>query len=449
MARQKSSNTPKSQLNVINPNTAGIDLGSKEHWVCVPSESSPQNIRSFGCTTPDLIVLADWLSECGVTSVAMESTGVEWIPLFQILSERKFQVFLVNAKSVKTVPGRKSDVLDCQWLQQLHSYGLLAPSFIPEGEIVVLRSYLRQRENLVQNASTHVQRMQKALTMMNLQLHKVISDITGATGINILTAIINGERNPEELALLADRRIKSSRKEIAKALTGNYRAEMVFILHQELSLYQFLQRQILLIDQQIEQCLMKFDSQTDEVLPAPEKKRRRKTESGMFDLRSHLYRITGVDFTTIDGLDVLTVQTIISEVGLDSSKFKDAKHFSSWLGLCPGCRITGGKVKSSQTRQVVNRASTAFRLAAQAVGRSNCALGAFYRRIKARAGAPKAITATAHKIARLFYTLWTKKESYVDQGAEYYEQQYRERVIKNLQQRAKSLGLEVVEASSA
>ncbi len=388
------------------------------------------------------------VSECGVTSVAMESTGVEWIPLFQILGERGFQVFLVNAKSVKTVPGRKSDVLDCQWLQQLHSYGLLAPSFIPEGEIVVLRSYLRQRENLVQSTSTHIQRMQKALTMMNLQLHKVISDITGVTGINILTAIINGERNPEELAQLADRRIKSTPKEIAKALTGNYRTEMVFILHQELSLYQFLQQQISRLDQQIEECLIKFDSQTDEVVPVSKKKNRRKIEEGMFDLRAHLYRITGVDFTSIDGLDVLTVQTIISEVGLDSSKFKNAKHFSSWLGLCPGCRITGGKVKSSQTRQVVNRASTAFRLAAQAVGRSNCALGAFYRRIKARAGAPKAITATAHKIARLFYTLWTKKESYIDQGAEYYEQQYRERVIKNLQQRAKSLGLEVVEASS-
>lgn len=448
-ANRKSSSRKKSQLNVINPHTAGIDLGSKEHWVCVPPESTSQNIRSFGCTTPDLLSLRDWLAECGVTSVAMESTGVEWIPLFQILSERKFQVFLVNAKSVKTVPGRKSDVLDCQWLQQLHSYGLLAPSFVPEGEIAVLRSYLRQRENLVQNASTHVQRMQKALTMMNLQLHKVISDITGVTGINILTAIINGERNPDKLAQLADRRIKSSPKEISNALTGNYRAEMVFILHQELSLYQFYQQQISLIDQQIQECLTKFDSQTNEALPVSKKKKQRSSKEGMFDLRFHLYRITGVDFTSIDGLDVLTVQTIISEVGLNPSKFRNGKHFSSWLGLCPGCRITGGKIKSSQTRQVMNRAATAFRLAAQAVGRSNCALGAFYRRIKARAGAPKAITATAHKIARLFYTLWTKKESYVDQGAEYYEQQYRERVIKNLQQRAKSFGLEVVEASSA
>ena len=448
-ANQKSSKTKKSQLNVINPNTAGIDLGSKEHWVCVPPESASENIRPFGCTTPDLIALADWLSKCDVTSVAMESTGVEWIPLFQILSERKFEVFLVNAKSVKTVPGRKSDLLDCQWLQQLHSYGLLAPSFVPSGEIAVLRSYLRQRENLVQNSSTHVQRMQKSLTQMNLQLHKVISDITGVTGINILTAIINGERNPKKLAQLADRRIKSSHQEISNALTGNYREEMVFILHQELSLYQFYQQQILRLDQQIEECIRKFDSQTDEPPPPSTKKRGRRRDQSRFDLRSHLYRITGVDFTSIDGLDVLTVQTIISEVGLDPSKFKNAKHFSSWLGLCPGCRITGGKIKSSQTRQVVNRGATAFRLAAQAVGRSNCALGAFYRRIKARAGAPKAITATAHKIARLYYTLWTKKESYQDLGAEYYEQQYKQRAIKNLKQRAKSFGLEVVETSSA
>lgn len=438
-----------SQLNVINPHTAGIDLGSREHWVCVPWESTNNHIRSFGCTTPELFALADWLAFCGVTSIAMESTGVEWIPLFQILSERKFQVFLVNAKSVKTVPGRKSDVLDCQWLQQLHSYGLLAPSFVPEGEIAVLRSYLRQRENLVQNTSTHVQRMQKALTQMNLQLHKVISDLTGVTGLNILTAIINGERNPKILAKLADRRIKSSPEEISKALTGNYREEMVFILQQELSLYQFYQQQIFSLDQQIEKCLSKFDSKTTESPPTTKKKRRRRREQPVFDLHSHLYRITGVDFTSIDGLDVLTVQTIISEVGLDSSKFKNAKHFSSWLGLCPGCRITGGKIKSSQTRQVVNRAATAFRLAAQAVSRSHSALGAFYRRIKARAGAPKAITATAHKIARLYYTLWTNKESYVDLGAEYYEQQYQDRVIKNLKQRAKSLGLELVESSSA
>ena len=431
------------------PRIRGIDLGAREHWVCVPQEASPQNIRSFGCTTPDLLRLADWLEECGVTSVALESTGVEWIPLFQILSERQLKVFLVNAKSVKNVPGRKSDVLDCQWLQQLHSYGLLAPSFVPEGDIAVLRNYLRQRENLIRNASSHIQRMQKALTQMNWQLHKVISDLTGVTGLNIIRAIISGERNPQKLAQLADRRIKSSPAQIQAALTGNYREEMVFILHQELSLYEFYQQQIAALDAEIEQCLAKFPSVTEEPPPPSTKKNRRRPTHPPFDLHSHLYRITGVDFTTIDGLDVVTVQTIISEVGLDPTKFKTEKHFASWLGLCPGCRITGGRVKSSQTRKVVNRAATAFRLAAQAVSRSNCALGAFYRRLCRRAGAAKAITATAHKIAKIFYHLWTTKQSYQDLGADYYEQQYRQRVIKHLEKKAQSLGFQLVEASSA
>jgi hypothetical protein len=286
--------------------------------------------------------------------------------------------------------------------------------------------------------------MQKALTQMNLQLHKVISDITGVTGLNILRALISGERNPKVLAQLAHQRIKSGTKQIEDALCGNYREEMVFILQQELELYEFYQRQIAAIDGQIEQCLSQFPAVTEEPVPDSPKKRRRRPTHPPFDLHAHLYRITGVDFTTIDGLDVVTVQTIISEVGLDPSKFKTVKHFTSWLGLCPGCRITGGKVKSSQTRPVVNRAATAFRLAAQALTRSHSALGAFYRRIRARAGAPKAITATAHKIARLFYALWTTKESYLDKGADYYEQQYRERVVKNLAQKAQSLGFELV-----
>ena len=448
--KKPSKKSKQSELSVINPHAAGIDLGSKEHWACVPSSSTEStNIRPFGCTTPDLIALADWFSECGVTSVAMESTGVEWIPLFHILSARDFKVFLVNSKTVKTVPGRKSDVLDCQWLQQLHSYGLLAPSFVPEGDIAVLRSYLRQRENLIKNSSTHIQRMQKALTQMNLQLHKVISDITGVTGLNIIRAIVSGERNPQILAELADKRIKSTPEQISKALTGNYREEMVFILHQELSFYEYYQQQILALDEQIEQCLSKFKSETTSPPPEQKKAKRNRSNQPSFDLHSHLYRITGVDFTTINGLDVLTVQTIISEVGLDPSKFKTVKHFCSWLGLCPGCRITGGKVKSSQTRQVINRAANAFRLAAQAVSRSKTALGAFYRRIKARAGAPKAITATAHKIARLFYTLWTTKESYLDKGADYYEQQYKQRTLHRISKQVESLGYQLVELPQA
>ena len=320
---------------------------------------------------------------------------------------------------------------------------------VPEGDIAVLRSYLRQRENLIQNSSTHIQRMQKALTQMNLQLHKVISDITGVTGLNIIRAIVSGERNPQTLAELADKRIKSTPEQISKAGSGNYREEMVFILHQELSLYESYQQQIFLLDKQIEQCLSKFKSETTEPTPESKKAKRRRSNSPSFDLHSHLYRIAGVDFTTIDGLDVVTVQTIISEVGLDPSKFKTVKHFCEWFRLCPGCRITGGKVKSSQTRKVNNRAANAFRLAAQAVSRSQTALGAFYRRIKARAGAPKAITATAHKIARLFYTLWTTKESYKDLGADYYDQQYKQRTLKHISKKAESFGYQLVELPQA
>lgn len=453
MKRSRSKSNKKkssaSELKVIHPTAAGIDLGSKEHWVCVPAQTSETPVRAFGCTTPELFSLADWLNECGVTTVAMESTGVEWVPLFQILTARQFQVYLVNAQRVKNVPGRKSDISDCQWLQQLHSYGLLAPSFVPEGEIAVLRSYLRQRENLLRSGTTHIQRMQKALVQMNLQLHKVISDITGVTGLNIIRAIIHGQRNPRILAQLADRRIKSSPQDLEAALTGNYREEMVFILAQELSLYEFYQQQIAQLDTQIEQCLSQFPSVTDEPLPPSKKKNRRRSNQPGFDLREHLYRMVGVDLTTIDGLDVLSVQTIISEVGLDPSKFATEKHFASWLGLCPNPRITGGRVKSSQTRSVANRAATAFRLAAQAVSRSQTALGAYYRRISYRRGAPKAITATAHKIARIFYRLWKTKQPYQDPGVEEYEQRHRHKTIKYLQKKAASLNLQLVPAPEA
>lgn len=430
----------------INPNAGGIDIGSGEHWVCVPADRSQENVRRFGCFTPDLMAMADWLIASGVDTVAMESTGVYWIPVFQILEARGITVKLVNAHYVKTVPGRKSDVLDCQWLQQLHTYGLLSGSFRPEDQVCVLRSYIRQRDSLIKSASSHVQRMQKALIQMNLQLHKVISDITGVTGMAILRKIVAGERDPQTLAALKDPRIKSSTTEIAKALTGDYRAEHLFVLQQELALYEIYQQQILAGDRQIEQCLWRFDSKTSDS-PGPRKGKKRNKPKGndpQFDLRSHLFRISGVDFTRIDGLDALTVQTILSEVGLDSTRFPTVKHFSSWLGLCPGTRITGGKVKSSQTRNVVNRAANAFRMAAFSLSRSHSALGAFYRRLRSRLGAPKAITATAHKLARLFYQMWTTSGEYADPGMDYYEQRYHERVVSNLKKKAQSLGFELV-----
>jgi transposase len=288
--------------------------------------------------------------------------------------------------------------------------------------------------------------MQKALIQMNLQLHKVVSDITGLTGMAIIRAMVAGERNPHSLAALKDRRIHSSTDEIAQALTGDYRAEHLFVLQQELALYDIHQKQIKMCDAQIEQCLANFPAQTEDS-PTPRPGKRRKSNPGNepdFDLHRYLYRMTGVDFTAIDGLNVLTVQTIISEVGLDSTRFPTVKHFTSWLGLSPGSRITGGKVKSSQTRHVVNRAANAFRIAAQSLSRSRSALGAFYRRLRAKLGGPKAITAAAHKLARMFYRLWTTGQAYCDPGMDYYEQQFRERMIHNLKKKAQSMGFDLV-----
>jgi transposase len=448
---KKKGNTTAKSFSIINPNAAGIDIGADSHWVSVPQSRDAQPVRRFGCFTSDLYALANWLKECQVETVAMESTGVYWIRLFQILETQGLEVKLVNAHHVKSVPGRKSDVLDCQWLQQLHSYGLLSGSFRPDDQICVLHSYIRQRDTLIKSASIHVQRMQKALTQMNLQLHRVISDITGTTGMAIIRAIIAGERNPQVLAALKNSRIKSSASEIAHALTGDYRVEHIFVLQQELQLYEIYQKAIAECDYQIEQCMAQFSDQVSLVASPilPPKYRRNQPQGNQpsFDLRTHLYRISGVDFTQIDGLGVLTVQTILSEVGLDSTRFPSVKHFCSWLGLCPGSRITGGKVKSSQTRCVVNRAANAFRMAAQALKNSRSALGAFYRRLRSRLGTPKAITATAHKIARLFYYLWCSGEAYVDPGVDYYEQKYQERLVHNLIKKAHSLGFELIPQS--
>lgn len=317
--------------------------------------------------------------------------------------------------------------------------------FAPRLKFVFCSRYIRQRERLIQSACVHIQRMQKALIEMNLQLHKVVSDITGTTGMAIIRAIVDGERDPRILAAKRYHRIKRSEAPFAAALTGDYRPEQIFILQQELQLYDTYQTQIAGCDRQIEQCLSQFDDKWDKP-PSVSESRRHKPQGNQpdFDLRTHLQRITGVDFTRIDGLGVLTVQTIISEVGLDPSRFPTAKHFTSWLGLCPGCRITGGKVKSSQTRHVVNRAANAFRIAAQTAGKSNSALGAFYRRLRSRLGTPKAITATAHKIARIFDRLWTTGEDYQDLGRDYYEQRYQERIVHNLEKKARSLGYQLV-----
>jgi len=440
-------------FSLINLNAAGIDIGADRHWVSVPVERDKENVRSFACFTAELYAMADWLKQCRIETIAMESTGVYWIPVFQVLESRGFEVKLVNAHYVKTVPGRKTDVLDCQWLQKLHSYGLLSGSFRPDDQICVLRSYIRQRDNLIKSACVHVQRMQKALTEMNLQLHRVISDITGTTGKAIIEAIVCGERNPLTLAALKDGRIKASNEEIAASLTGDYRSEQVFILQQELQLYEFYQAQIAACDLQIEQCLASFADKVDVTKKPLAKPKRRGTKqpgnAPQFDLRTHLYRVFGVDFTQVDGFGALTVLTLLSELGLNPSRFPTVKHFTSWLGLCPGSRITGGKVQSSKTRPVVNRAANAFRMAAQTLYRSHSALGAYYRRMQARLGAPKAITATAHKLARIFYHLWTSGDVYSDPGIDVYEQQYQDRILKNLKKKAQAFGLQLLPIPNA
>jgi transposase len=437
-------------MQMVNPNAAGIDVGSELHVVAVPPDRHTGPVRSFRCFTADLHDLADWLEQCGIETVAMESTGVCWIPLYQVLEVRGFELVLVNARHVKNVPGRKTDVLDCQWLQQLHTYGLLRGSFRPEDQICVLRSYIRHRDNLIKGAGAHIQRMHKALEQMNIELHKAITDITGVTGMRIIEAILHGERDPIKLAQLRHPNTRSNQETIVKSLEGDWREEHLFSLGQEFELYQIFRDKIIECDRRIEAYLNSFESRLDpDQLPLSTYKHGKKKAQGnqpTLDLRTPLCRMSGVDFTAIDGFDVLTVQTIISEVGLDATRWPTEKHFSSWLGLSPNNKVTGGRVKDTRSKKVVNRAANAFRMAAQAVGKSHTPLGAYYRRMKFRMGPAKANTATAHKLACIFYRMLRYGKEYVDPAAEYYEQKYRNRVVKNLQRRARLLGYELTQS---
>ncbi len=367
-----------------------------------------------------------------------------WIPLFGVLEERGFQVMLVDPRRIKNVPGRKSDVVDCQWLQQLHTYGLLSGAFRPDGDIRRLRSYLRQRAMLVEYASHHVQHMQKALTEMNVKLQHVISDITGKTGMDIIEAIVRGERNPRRLARLRDRRIKADEATIARSLRGHWRDEHLFQLTQAVELYRVYQGKIAECDREIEAQLAGFEDRSDGEPPAPNGRRGNQKNAPGFDVQSQLYRMTGVDLTRVDGVDAYTALKVISEIGTDMTKWPSAKHFASWLGLSPDNRITGGRVISSKTKASANRAAAALRLAANALHRSDSALGAFLRRKKAHLGAPKAITATAHKLARIIYSMLRYGQQYVDSGAEYYESQYRHRALRTAKHRAAQLGYQLV-----
>jgi transposase len=438
-------------LEQINLNAAGLDIGAAEIWAAVPPDRTDQPVQMFPTFTADLHRLANWLEACGIETVAMESTGVYWIPIYDILQERGFQVYLVNARHIKHVNGRKTDVLDCQWIRQLHTYGLLNASFRPESDMVALRSYLRHRDSLIRARSTHILQMHKALHLMNLQLSNVISDITGQTGLQIIRAMVAGEHDPVRLAQYRNPHCRSSQEDIAKALTGYYRPEHLFMLKQALELYDVYTQQIQACDAQIERHYSAIKPQFDEPLPPlppPTKKRRRQGNMPEYDLRAYLYELTGVDLTQIDGLEVLSIQTILSEIGLDISKWPSVKHFTSWLRLAPNNDISGGRVLRRGTPKTQNRAAQAFRMAAQSLKFSQSALGSFYRRMRAKHGAPKAITATAHKLARIFYFMLKNRVTYDDPGQDYYQQQYRQRVINNLKRRAKELGLELVPSST-
>jgi transposase len=430
----------------LKANAAGIDIGAREIFVAVPADRDKDSVQSFPTFTEDLHRLADWLKQCRIDTVAMESTGVYWIPLFQILEARGFEVCLVNAQHVHHVPGRKSDVLDCQWLQYLHSVGLLRASFRPEQDVCAVRSLLRHREGLVQMACTHVQHMHKALDQMNIQIHHVISEITGVTGLAIVDAIVAGKRNPKELAKLRDHRIKATAETITKSLVGDYRPEHIFTLKQSLTAYRHYQQLIADCEQEVQQRLHTFDNKEDSGPTATASSDGiAATPKSAFNLPDHMERIFGVDLTHIPGFQVLRIQTIFSEIGADLSKFPDDAHFVSWLNLCSKDGFSAGRRIRSRNTKTKNRTTTAFRLAAQSLHNHKSYLGDYYRSQRARHGAPKAIKNAAHKLARIFYHLVTTRQAYDETVFSQQEARNQKRKLNRLQSLAHQMGYSLTE----
>lgn len=442
--------TPRPNISLlerINPDVAGIDCGSAEHFVAVPVGRDPDPVQSFRTFTADLHRLADWLAACGVRSVAMEATGVYWIPLYEILEARGFKVLLVNARHVKNVAGRKSDVLDCEWLRELHSVGLLRASFRPTEAITALRGYIRHRDTLVEAMSSTIQRMQKALVQMNVLLPQVVTDITGATGLAILHDIVAGRTDPQQLVLHRDPRCHASAEQFVTALTGNYRPEHVFTLKQNLALFEYYQGMLSECDAAIEGHLQALAAQMEPpTTPLPP--RRTKPQSHgkepRFDIRGYLYRLTGTDLSQIDGIGPYQALRLISEIGTDMRRWSTEQHFTAWLTLAPQNKISGGRLLSSRTPASANRAAAMLRMVAMSLARTQTALGAFYRRLAARIGKAKAITATARKVAILVYRTLKGEIQYEDPGPDAYNARQRNRMVRRLRKRAQALGFTLV-----
>lgn len=429
-------------LRRINAHAAGIDVGSASHWVAIDPSLADEAVREFSGYTDELHAMADWLIEHGVSTVAMEATGVYWVAAYEVLRDRGLEVCLCDTRATKQVAGRKSDISDCQWIQELHSYGLLKPAFLPAAEIATLRSYMRQRDRWVSDAARAIQHMQQALELMNVKLTEVVADVTGTTGMAIIDGIVAGERDAHKLAEHRHPRCQRSQEEIARALLGSWRVEHLFALEQARDHYRYVGERIEQCDRRIAE-VMRACATTDEAPPGGGKADR-SPHPFAFEARSHCFQMAGVDLTAIDGVGPNTVLTVLSEVGVDMTPWRSEKAFGSWLGLAPNRRKSGGRVLSSHTRPNAQRASTAFRLAARSLTASKSALGAFYRRLRARIGAPKAITAAAYKIAKLFYRMLKTRRPYHDLGQAAYDERFRSRRLRSVTRMAKELGFHLV-----
>jgi len=447
-------------LEVVHRDAAGIDIGSREHYVAVGPDRDPEPVQTFGCFTAELQRLAEFLKKCGIKTVVMQSTGVYWIPVYDVLEQAGLEVCLVNARDTKNLPGRKSDVQECQWLLKLHTYGLLRKSFRPAPEIRALRTCWRERAGYVQQAGSCIQRMHKALTEMNVQLGTVLSDLSGTTGMSILRSIVAGERDGRKLAELRDPHVKASAETIAQSLEGTWRPEQLAILKRQLADWDHVQQQMAACDRDLQEMMKRMpDGIVAPLAPTatgnpPQKRRRKKNgkssrNAPQFDMESELKRMTGVDLTRIDGVKANTIQTVITEAGLDMSKWPTEQHFVSWIGLSPRNDLSGGKVLNRKTRKVVSRLATALRMAATTLRESDSYLGAQFRRFRARLGAPKAITAMGAKLARLIYRMLRYGQEYVDRGTAHYEEKHRKQQLQFLAKKAAQHGFTLVEAGTS